>query len=191
MKVSVVEINGSYYRYGYDPDNQGTRYLGPVGDVPTLSEEEFLSLFSDRPGEFKGSIRPSGFAMTKEQKKRRGQILRKMEEQMRRESVNFKDLNLFEQDILVDSYKEWKHQNRIPTAVESLELWRLQEMDIIEIHAVSLAELGAEGASLYEISFTKKGEKMMEMELTPGAKFLEGVEFSRHHEDGCKKKKKE
>jgi hypothetical protein len=42
MKESVVEINENWYRYQYDPETQKTQYLGPVGDSPTLSEEEFL-----------------------------------------------------------------------------------------------------------------------------------------------------
>lgn len=42
MTESVVEIKGSQYRYAYDPETQTTRYLGPVGDAPTISEEEFL-----------------------------------------------------------------------------------------------------------------------------------------------------
>ena len=39
-KVTEVEINGHLYRYEY-VDGQ-TLYKGPVGDAPTLSEEEFL-----------------------------------------------------------------------------------------------------------------------------------------------------
>jgi hypothetical protein len=41
-KISIVDINGHYYRYIYE-DGQ-TRYLGPVGSSPPLSEEEFLKL---------------------------------------------------------------------------------------------------------------------------------------------------
>lgn len=45
MKESIVEIppgSGNQYRYGYDPDTGKTNYLGPVGDAPSLHEEEFL-----------------------------------------------------------------------------------------------------------------------------------------------------
>lgn len=40
-RESVVEIKGNWYRYGYQ-DGQ-TRYLGPVGDGPQISEAEFLA----------------------------------------------------------------------------------------------------------------------------------------------------
>lgn len=43
-KVSKVEIpggSGNFYRYTYE-DGQ-TRYLGPVGDAPEMSEESFLT----------------------------------------------------------------------------------------------------------------------------------------------------
>lgn len=42
MKESIVEINGHQYRYGYDPDTQKTKYLGPVGDAPAISQAEFM-----------------------------------------------------------------------------------------------------------------------------------------------------
>jgi hypothetical protein len=41
-KESVVDIAGHQYRYVYNEANGKTEYMGPVGDVPTLSEEEFL-----------------------------------------------------------------------------------------------------------------------------------------------------
>jgi hypothetical protein len=43
MKVSIVEINEHQYRYGYD--NGKTVYLGPVGDAPEISEEEFFDFW--------------------------------------------------------------------------------------------------------------------------------------------------
>jgi hypothetical protein len=43
MNESVVVINDNYYRYGYDPDTQKTHYLGPVGEAPQLSEEQFMA----------------------------------------------------------------------------------------------------------------------------------------------------
>ncbi len=39
---SIVEINGHLYRYHYDESSGKTLYDGPVGEAPTLSEEEFL-----------------------------------------------------------------------------------------------------------------------------------------------------
>jgi hypothetical protein len=42
MTESFVEINGSYYRYRYDPATKKMRYLGPVGLAGELTEEEFL-----------------------------------------------------------------------------------------------------------------------------------------------------
>jgi hypothetical protein len=39
----VVEIAGHQYRYGYDPDSKKTIYLGPIGDGPEISEEDFLA----------------------------------------------------------------------------------------------------------------------------------------------------
>lgn len=43
--VTIVEIpqgSGNRYRYGYNKASGKTIYLGPVGSVPMLSEEEFL-----------------------------------------------------------------------------------------------------------------------------------------------------
>jgi hypothetical protein len=45
MKESIVEIppeSGNFYRYGYEPDSGKTVYRGPVGNAPSLHEEEFL-----------------------------------------------------------------------------------------------------------------------------------------------------
>ena len=36
-----MEINDHQYRYEYEPDTKATRYLGPVGSAPPLSEGEF------------------------------------------------------------------------------------------------------------------------------------------------------
>jgi len=41
-KEHTVEINGSFYRYAYDPSSQRTVYLGPVGSAPDLGEEQFF-----------------------------------------------------------------------------------------------------------------------------------------------------
>jgi hypothetical protein len=41
MKESVVEIKGGRYRYFYDPETHTTRYLGPLGDSPAISEADF------------------------------------------------------------------------------------------------------------------------------------------------------
>jgi len=38
---SIVEINGHLYRYRYNDDTQKTDYIGPVGDAPGITEEEF------------------------------------------------------------------------------------------------------------------------------------------------------
>lgn len=40
-RESIVEINRHQYRYEYEPDTKATRYIGPVGSAPELSEEEF------------------------------------------------------------------------------------------------------------------------------------------------------
>lgn len=42
MKESIVDIEGHSYRYGYNESTQKTVYLGPVGDAPALTEEQFL-----------------------------------------------------------------------------------------------------------------------------------------------------
>jgi len=49
MKESIVEIAGHRYRYGYDSDTKRTVYLGPVGDGPELSENEFLKALATTP----------------------------------------------------------------------------------------------------------------------------------------------
>jgi hypothetical protein len=56
MKESVVEIpegSGNHYRYGYDEGQ--TKYLGPVGSAPQLSEEEFLLAVVLTTGPLEGS----------------------------------------------------------------------------------------------------------------------------------------
>jgi len=47
-KETVVDISGHQYRYEYDEATKNTRYLGPVGSAPELSEEEFLVVTSKR-----------------------------------------------------------------------------------------------------------------------------------------------
>jgi hypothetical protein len=44
MKEHVVDIKGHKYRYIYVPETQGMKYLGPVGDAPEISEDEFMRL---------------------------------------------------------------------------------------------------------------------------------------------------
>ena len=41
-KISEVDIKGHRYRYQYNEETGATEYLGPVGDAPAISEEEFL-----------------------------------------------------------------------------------------------------------------------------------------------------
>ena len=40
---SIVIISGHQYRYEYDEETQTTKYLGPVGDAPEMTEEIFLA----------------------------------------------------------------------------------------------------------------------------------------------------
>lgn len=47
MKENVVEIKGHKYRYGYKDGD--TIYMGPVGDGPSLSEEEFTKAMMASP----------------------------------------------------------------------------------------------------------------------------------------------
>jgi hypothetical protein len=51
MKENVTEINGHRYRYGYDPEQKKTVYLGPVSDGPALTEAEFLKAMELSPQE--------------------------------------------------------------------------------------------------------------------------------------------
>jgi hypothetical protein len=44
-KESVVTIKGHLYRYGYDPATKKTKFLGPVGNSPNISEDEFHKHF--------------------------------------------------------------------------------------------------------------------------------------------------
>jgi hypothetical protein len=43
-KDSIAVINGHEYKYRYNPETKGMDYLGPVGDAPPLSQEEFQRL---------------------------------------------------------------------------------------------------------------------------------------------------
>ena len=42
--VEIPDGSGNRYRYAYDPSSKTTRYLGPVGDSPPLTEEDFFDL---------------------------------------------------------------------------------------------------------------------------------------------------
>jgi len=44
-----VEIGNHEYRYTWDSDTQKTKYLGPVGSSPPISEEEFLMMTMGLP----------------------------------------------------------------------------------------------------------------------------------------------
>jgi hypothetical protein len=48
-KENIVDINDHKYRYQYDPDSQGTKYLGPVGSSGALSEEDLLRAMAEPP----------------------------------------------------------------------------------------------------------------------------------------------
>ena len=41
---NVVIIKGNQYKYCYDGHTQETKYLGPVGNSPALSEQEFFDI---------------------------------------------------------------------------------------------------------------------------------------------------
>jgi hypothetical protein len=43
MKENVVQIKGGKYRYQYDPETGKTLYRGPVGDAPSISEQDFFN----------------------------------------------------------------------------------------------------------------------------------------------------
>jgi len=42
-KENIVTIKGGQYRYHYNPETRKTKYLGPVGSSPPISEEEFMA----------------------------------------------------------------------------------------------------------------------------------------------------
>jgi hypothetical protein len=42
-KESRVIISGHQYRYEYDENTKTTKYLGPVGDAPEMSEADFMA----------------------------------------------------------------------------------------------------------------------------------------------------
>jgi hypothetical protein len=46
-KDSIAVINGHEYKYRYNPETKGMDYLGPVGDAPPLSQEQFRELFQE------------------------------------------------------------------------------------------------------------------------------------------------
>jgi hypothetical protein len=56
-RESIVEIpqgSGNHYRYTYDEGQ--TKYLGPVGTAPALTEEEFLAAKqADKPMRIDGA----------------------------------------------------------------------------------------------------------------------------------------
>jgi hypothetical protein len=213
MRVSVVEINGSHYRYGYDPDSQKTVYLGPLGDSPTLNEQEFLSFFSERPGEFKGSSKPMGVAMTKAQFKKRKALLDKMEKELVDSPMNFESLRDDEQWTMIWLYDDWLEREDksrgLMKETDSLDLYRLQEMGLVEVYVtvdllpfdeynvldpeelpesgwtVQLRERPTIKPSSFEVMLTSKAERMMESRR-PIYQALErfGEELPRHHA-GC------
>ena len=52
MSENTVTIKGYKYKYGYDPTTQETKYLGPVGYAPPLSEEEFFEVMRGMGGNY-------------------------------------------------------------------------------------------------------------------------------------------
>jgi hypothetical protein len=43
MKENIVEIRGHKYRYAYDQESKKMKYLGPLGNAPPITEDEFLT----------------------------------------------------------------------------------------------------------------------------------------------------
>ena len=54
MAENVVTIKGNKYKYTY-VDGE-TKYLGPVGDAPALTEQEFMKAIPQIVGMKKGQI---------------------------------------------------------------------------------------------------------------------------------------
>jgi hypothetical protein len=46
-KESIAVINGHEYKYRYNKDTGGMDYLGPLGEAPALTQEEFLRKFNE------------------------------------------------------------------------------------------------------------------------------------------------
>jgi len=144
MSDCIVEINNNMYRYTYDPDTQGMKYLGPVGDSAPLSEDQFEEVMSLV---FKGSGKPYGFAMSKVQWNERKAILREMENRLRKKKVEFHDLGASEQMIMGDLHDEFldrAEEGRIspPLRNESLEIYRLQELGLVEVYPYVNIKIG-------------------------------------------------
>jgi hypothetical protein len=47
-KDSIALINGHEYKYRYNPETKGMDYLGPVGEAPALTQEEFLRVMAEK-----------------------------------------------------------------------------------------------------------------------------------------------
>jgi hypothetical protein len=47
-KDSIAVINGHEYKYRYNPETKSMDYLGPVGDAPPLTQEEFRMVIEKR-----------------------------------------------------------------------------------------------------------------------------------------------
>jgi hypothetical protein len=46
-KESIVLINGHEYRYQWNPQSKAMEYLGPVGNAPSISQEQFQSAMTE------------------------------------------------------------------------------------------------------------------------------------------------
>jgi hypothetical protein len=204
MKESIVQIGENLYRYGYDPQTKETRYLGPVGKSAPLTEEQFEDILFDLG--FRGSGKPFGFATTRKQFDERKRILDAMEREFRTKTINFEDLGVSERVILDGIYEEWqakieKGSITPPMRNESLEIYRLQELGLVEAYPyvnITLAKSvpieslpGAVDKAMAEskereyepepgrvaVLFTRKGREMMERHQKPYVKKLEEWEI--------------
>jgi len=157
MKESIVQIGENLYRYGYDPQTKETRYLGPVGKSAPLTEEQFEKVLYDLG--FKGSGKPFGFATTKKQFQERKRILDAMEREFRTRPIKFEDLGVSEQVIMEGLYDEFMDrikggQISPPLRNESLEIYRLQELGLVQAYPyvnIPLAESMPPKALIWDI----------------------------------------
>jgi hypothetical protein len=62
-KESIALINGHEYKYRYNPETKLMDYLGPVGEAPSLTQEQFRSAMEER----KEKIHPPFYRATREE----------------------------------------------------------------------------------------------------------------------------
>jgi hypothetical protein len=190
-KESVVTIGGHLYRYAYEGDSQKTIYLGPVGDSPPLTEQEFHRLTSQRTTSIlfleKDDTHPIAVSVKEEEKEsttwivetftdKEGWKTKSTASKSQEEAVAFAK-RLYKESREVPAHtvrrnsKEWKW---VQENLEKVNYWRYDEMTGQE-----MGEITPLDAALEAIQRRLKENPQAKVRYNPGGK-KEGGYYNLH-----------